>query len=274
MLFCSVDYDGQELKSWAQVCLWVCGFSRMAQVLNDGGDPHTELGASLAGITKAEAYILRAANDAAFSDGPRQSGKIGNFGFQGGMGAATLRTQARKEYRVHMTLPEAETLRVKWKLEWPEQAPYFDWVNSQLRGPRDNRKGTATHFISKRVRGGIPYTVFANTMFQGLTADAAKAAGFEIARECYAVPTSPLYGCRIVSFIHDEFILEVHEHPELAHLAAYRLRDIMVEVAQRYHPDVRITASPALMRRMSKRAKTYHHPRTGLLTPWEDKVAA
>lgn len=270
-LLCSVDYDGMELKSWAQVCLWTVGHSRMAQVLNSGLDPHTELGASLKGITKPEAYALLKAGGPlakAFKDAERQTGKIGNFGFQGGMGPATLRTQARKEYKVHMTLPQAVNLRDKWKLEWPESVDYFAWVNSQLHGPRDQMRGTAVHFLSQRVRANIPYTVFCNTLFQGLTADAAKAAGFRLAYECYADTSSPLYGCRIVDFIHDEYLLEVHEEPELAHLAAYRQRDIMVEEAQRYHPDIRVTAEPALMRRWSKNAKTVH--RGGLLIPYED----
>jgi|ADGO01.1.fsa_nt_gi DNA polymerase I - 3'-5' exonuclease and polymerase domains len=130
--FSSVDYDSQELKSWAQVCLWTVGRSRMAQVLNDGLDPHTELGARVARISKAEAYALRKAGDKAFSDGPRQVAKIANFGYQGGMGPATLRTQARREYRVLLSLRECQELREFWKAEWPEAQDYFDWVNSLL----------------------------------------------------------------------------------------------------------------------------------------------
>ncbi len=250
-LLCSVDYNGMELRSWAQVCLWSVGHSRLAQVLNAGLDPHTELGASLAQISKEEAYRLVRAGDQKFKDDFRQTAKIGNFGFQGGMGPAALRTQARKEYRVIISLEAAKHLRSKWREEWPESFDYFDWINAQ-----GDNLASVSHFRSNRVRGFIPYTVRCNTFFQGLAADAAKDAGWQIAWECYVDTTSPLYGCRIVAFIHDEFILEVPAHPERAHLAAHRLRDIMVSVAQRWIPDVEITAEPALMKHWTKGVKT------------------
>jgi hypothetical protein len=184
------------------------------------------------------------------------------------MGPATLRVQARKEYKVKLTLEECYQLRDAWRAEWPEAKDYFAWVNSKLSGPRDSQKGHAVHFGSGRVRGNIPYTVYCNTFFQGLAADAAKAAGFEIAREMYSVPDSPLFGSRLVNFVHDEFIAEVPEVPELAHAAAFRLRDIMVAEAQKRIPDIRITAEPALMRRWYKGAKAVYDP-GGLLLPWE-----
>lgn len=253
-LLASVDYNGMELRSWAQVCLWSVGHSRMAQVLNAGLDPHTELGARVAGITKAEAYqLLKDGGPAAalFKNDHRQTAKIGNFGFQGGMGPATLRKQARTEYRVHLSLDACKKLRVDWKEEWPEAQDYFNWINSM-----GDDLATIVHFRSGRVRGHIPYTVRCNSFFQGLAADAAKAAGWQIAWECYVDTSSPLFGCRIVAFIHDEFILEVPDHPELAHLAAHRLRDIMVQVAQEWIPDVEITAEPALMLYWTKGVKT------------------
>lgn len=267
--FSSVDYDSQELKSWAQVCIWTVGHSRLAQVLNDGLDPHTELGARVSRISKTEAYALRKLADKAFNEGPRQVAKIGNFGYQGGMGPATLRVQARKEYRVFMTLRECQELREFWKAEWPEAVDYFAWVNSLLAGGETT---TVRHFLSDRVRGNIPYTVTCNTFFQGLTADAAKAAGFRLAYECYVDKTSPLYGSRIVDFIHDEYLLEVPQG-ERGHHAAYRQAEVMREEAQKWHPDVRITCSPALMTRWKKNAKTKHNP-DGMLVPEELALAA
>jgi DNA polymerase-1 len=262
--FSSVDYDSQELKSWAQVCIWTVGHSRLAQVLNDGLDPHTELGASVAGISKEEAYAKRKAGDKPFNDGPRQVAKIGNFGYQGGMGPATLRIQARKEYRVFLALRQCQELRDKWRKEWPESVAYFAWVNSLLAG---GETATVRHFLSDRVRGNIPYTVTCNTFFQGLTADAAKAAGFRLAWECYVDKSSPLYGSRVVDFIHDEYLLEVPEG-ERGHHAAYRQAEIMREEAQKWHPDVRITCSPAVMTRWRKNAKAVHTA-DGMLVPEE-----
>lgn len=263
-VFSSVDYDGQELKSWAQVCLWAVGRSRLAQVLNEGLDAHTELAARIAGISKAEAYALQAAGDPHFKNFVRQVAKIGNFGYPGGMGPATLRVQARKEYRVVLTLRACQELREFWKVEWPEAPGYFAWVNGLV----GDSLATIRHFVSERVRGQIPYTVTCNTFFQALTADAAKAAGFRLAWEAYAVPSSPLYGSRVVDMIHDEYLMEVPEG-ERGHHAAYRQAEVMREEAQRWHPDVKITCAPALMRRWSKDAKTVHNP-DGMLIPYED----
>lgn len=284
-IFCSVDYDGMELRTWAQVCLWAIGRSRMAEVLNNGKDPHTELGARLAKVLKEEAYaILRGERGPElkkiFKDKWRQTGKIGNFGFPGGMGPKTMRVQARKGYGVSMTLVEATNLRDAWREEWDEAPDYFAWVNSQLEDKHaradlltdDGRKikrGYFKTFLSGRLRGPIAYTQASNNGFQGLASDAAKAAGFVLAKECYADTSSALYGSRPVVFNHDEFILEVPDHPERAHLAAMRQRDVMVSVAQGWVPDVKISAEPALMRRWSKNASPKY--RGDLLIPWEDK---
>jgi DNA polymerase I-like protein with 3'-5' exonuclease and polymerase domains len=263
-VFCSVDYDGFELRTWAQVCLWTVGRSRLAEVLNDGGDPHAALGATLAGQGLAEFSALLKAKDKTAKDF-RSLAKIPNFGYPGGMGPATLRTQARTSYGVHLTLGECENLRNAWRSTWPEAVEYFKWISQRV-VPGD-APGTACHFKSQRVRGGLKYTVACNTFFQGLAADAAKAAGFALSRECYTDKSSPLFGSRIVNFVHDEFILEIPESQ--AHEAAQRQAEIQVREAQKWVPDVTITASPALMRRWSKAAFTAYNA-AGRLIPWED----
>ena len=267
-VFCSVDYDGVELRTWAQVCLWAVGHSRLAQVLNEGLDPHTELGARVGGLSKAEAYALRKAGDKHFDSEMRQVAKIGNFGFMGGMGPKTLRVQARKEYRKKLSLQQCKALRANWKSEWPESVDYFRWVNSLV----GDGLATVRHFKSDRVRGGIPYTVTCNTFFQGLASDAAKAAGWRLLLECYVDKSSPLYGSRIVDFIHDEYLLEVPEG-EAAHHAAMRQAKIMAEEAQKWVPDVHMTCEPVLMDRWSKSAKTKYNA-DGMLIPHIVELAA
>jgi DNA polymerase I-like protein with 3'-5' exonuclease and polymerase domains len=268
-LFCSVDYDSFELKAWAQVCLWSVGQSHLASVLNAGRCPHTELGASLAHIPKAEGYRLVDDKTSNFKGTFRQTAKIGNFGYPGGMGPKTLRVQARKEYKVKLELDECYKLRDAWRNEWPESLLYFDWVNKQLKGEKDRQRATIMHYISRRVRANIPYTVACNSPFQGLAADAAKEAGFRVAREMYAVPKSPLFGSRTVIFSHDEIVAEVPDDIERAHHASYRLAQVMIDTAQEFMPAVKITAKPALMRRLSKLATTKHNAQ-GLLIPYED----
>jgi len=257
-----VDYSGKELVTWAQVCLWVAGFSNLAEVLNSGGDPHLALGADLAGISVEEALALTGDAKKEFKNTFRQLGKIGNFGLQGGMGPDTLRIQARKTYRVRLTDQEARGLVKAWKARWTENEPYFQWVNQIV-----ERGGPVEQFRSGRIRANCSYTQGANTMFQGLAADSAKAAGYELARECYSDPESPLYGCRPVWFVHDEWGLEVPDHPERAHLAAMRHREIMVQVAQAWVPDVQVRAEPTLARRWYKEAEPVYE--NGMLVPWE-----
>lgn len=57
----------------------------------------------------------------------------------------------------------------------------------------------------------MTFTQAANTMFQGLTSDGAKAAMWEVARRQFTEPKSALYGTRNVNFIHDELIAECRE---------------------------------------------------------------
>ena len=48
-----------------------------------------------------------------------------------------------------------------------------------------------TQFLSGRVRGGCRFTQMCNTLFQGLAADGAKKALWDITRECYLDTASP-----------------------------------------------------------------------------------
>jgi DNA polymerase I-like protein with 3'-5' exonuclease and polymerase domains len=111
---------------------------------------------------------------------------------------------------------------------------------------------------SLRRRAWVPYTVASNSFFQGLAADCAKDAGYEITREMFTGRDrqgrrSPLEGSRIVNFVHDEFICE---HPnDLAHEAAYRVADLMMEAGRRWMPDVPPSVEPALMRCWIKSAE-------------------
>lgn len=269
-LFCSVDYDTFELRTWAQVCLWSVGRSRLAEVLNAGGDPHIELGASLAKISKAEGYAL--AKDTEFKKRFRQPAKAGNFGFPGGMGARKFRVTARKQ-GIDLSEQECYALRNAWLREWPEAQAYFAWINSQCRNSEVDEDGVPksivprlTHFVSGRLRGRVSYTSACNSFFQGLAADAAKAAGWALAKEMYTDPSSALFGSRIVNFIHDEFLTEVPE--DRAHEAALRQAEIQCQAAQALIPDVKITASPALMRRWYKGAEAVRSA-DGRLVPWE-----
>ena len=124
-------------------------------------------------------------------------------------------------------------------------------------------------FGSGMVRSRCTYTAACNTHFQALAAHGAKRACYRAVRAAYNEPNSPFYGSRPVMFIHDEIICETPEGS--THEAGEALSQIMCEAMQEVVPDIRITASPAAMRRWYKSAKTVYDA-NGRLVPWEPKV--
>jgi hypothetical protein len=284
MVFLDADYDGLELRTLAQVCTYlhqrghISKPSRLAQVLNSGGDPHLAMGASILGISYEESLARKKAKDPEVADA-RQLAKAPNFGFPGGLGARTFVAFARG-YGQEISVERAQELKALWFDTFPEMVGYFEFINSlsvewadveNIDG-RDKEITKELYFLeqlfSKRLRGGATFCAAANSFFQGLGADATKRAGFFVAKECYADPTSPLYGCRTVDYIHDQFLVECPE--ARCHEAAMRLVDVMVEAANYFLPDVPATVgSPMVVRCWSKEAEAVFDPETLKLIPWD-----
>ena len=256
-VFAAADYERFELHTVSQVCLNIFGASKMAEALNAGFDPHLEIARRIIGCTYDEALERKKDEDV---DDARQAGKVANFGFPGGLGISRFVHFARKQYGVIITEDKARELKSDWLITWPEFRDYFKWVGALCDEPNPRIK----QFYVGRYRGNLSFCEACNTFFQGLAADAAKAAGFLIARACYVERDSPLFGCRPINFVHDEFILEAPE--ERAHEAAVELARLMVVGASPFLPDVLPRAEPYLMRRWSKKA----HPifKDGRLVPW------
>ena len=272
MWYLSVDYTAVELVAWAQVCLDLFGFSMMAEALRRGLDPHVDMGAEILraegkAVTYDDLERARKAGEAWAKDA-RQMAKAANFGFPGGLGAATFVRTARDSYGVTLTEDSARGLKRTWQGKWPEATPYFAHF-SDLSGAGN---GFTTILPRARfVRAGCTYTSGCNTMFQGLAARGAKQAMLPIMRECYVDERSPLFGSRPVLFIHDEFILEVPAHRERAHRASERLCKLMIDGMQQFTPDVPVKVEPTLMRRWYKEAGPVWG-KDGVLEVWEPKV--
>lgn len=270
-VFAIADYSGFELRTWSQCCLFLFGQSKMAEALNAGRDPHIEMACQILKMAYDEAHADYKQNPKGRVYNARQTSKVGNFGLPGGLREHSLVDYARKSYGVILTpYPEtpgvmsAHELIQSWYDAWPEAHLWFERLAEMTDedGPREIKQ-----FVSDRIRGGVGFTDGANTLFQGLAADAAKAAGFLIARACYAKPESPLYGWRIFNFIHDEFLLTGPDD-EWAHDAAVELARLMKLGAEPFLPDVPAEAEPLLARRMSKSAKPVFDAR-GRLKPWD-----
>ena len=256
------DFGGLELCTLAQTCVTLFGRSHLAEVLNAGLDPHTAFAADILGISYEEAVRRKKAGDQKLDDA-RQTAKVANFGFPGGLGAEKLCLFARKSYGVHLTEDRARELKAQWLVRWPEMQLFFKHVGELV--DEDTGEATVEQIFSQRWRGGAHYTAACNTYFQGLGADAAKRAAYLVARACYAEPASVLYGSRPVNFVHDELIVEVDDD-ERAHDKAVELGRVMELGAKEFLPNVPARVEPLLARCWSKKSKPVF--RDGRLIPW------
>lgn len=280
-IFSAADYSTLELCTLAQVCLDLFGWSSMADALHAGQDLHLRMAAAILGITYDEANARKKTPEV---KDMRQLAKAANFGYPGGLGAASFSSFAHASYGVTVTEEQSRSLKDQWLAAWPEMRLFFDHVGGQL-AMRDSFDLVQPR--SGRIRGGVGYCDGCNSHFQGLAADGAKAAMFFLQQESYTGYSelwprevcdkpSPLYGCRLVAFIHDEFVVEVPEDLELARAATDRLLTVMVQGMAIYVPDVPIKVEPTLMARWYKEAGPVYDEQGKLLVwqpPREEKAA-
>lgn len=262
-VFIQADYPQLELYTLAQCCFSWCGYSKLGEAINAGLDPHLAMAATILGISYDEAKANKKRHDV---DHARQTAKVANFGFPGGLGPAKLILFARKAYEVILTVEQAKALKEQWFGTWPEMRDYFGRVNA-LFGEDVERASVETLF-TERHRGGATYCAACNNGFQALGADCAKTAICLVAEAEYCNETSALYGSRTVAFVHDEIIAETDDGPAV-HDAAFELARLMVEGANRYLKDVPMRMDrmePTAMRAWSKEAKQVF--KDGRLVPW------
>jgi len=258
-LFAFCDYSALEMCTLAQVLTWLFQSSNLAEALNRGLDPHLSVASQLANCTYTEAEERLSNGDKRIKE-LRQVSKALNFGLPGGMSATTFIKYA-KNYGINLTQQQAEKLKADWLKSWPEMRRYFNYISSQTK----MGEGQIVQFKSNRVRGGVSFTQAANSYFQGLAADGAKDALFQVANACYNVSASALYGSRPVAFIHDEIICEVPEWN--ASNAADELARLMRVTMQEWTPDIPIKTTVAIAERWYKEAEEVRNDK-GELKPW------
>lgn len=302
-VFISVDYNALEMVTLAQSNIWLFGYSRMAEAINNKQDLHCRLGCSMVGETYQSFYDQVQAKVARYKM-LRQGAKAGNFGFGGFMGAPKFVLAKRKdinedfpnglrfcellgklkhcgeggitlEFRGRPCTPVcpvcvqiAYDIRCAYFETWEEMNDFQQYVQQNTRA-----EGVGTLVIpgTEVLRGGCAYSAYANGHFQGPAAVGAKRALWAVAKACYVDKRSGLYGCRPVVFAHDEIMIEAPE--ERCHEAGFALRDIMVDEMQRTCPDVLVQAEPAACRRWEK-AMGLVLDANGRMIPWEPKQKA
>lgn len=251
-VFC--DFDTLEMLTLAQVCLDLFGYSYIAEAAKAGRDFHLDFAADMLGISYEEAERRLRAGDQEIAD-TRQFCKIANYGFAGGMGWRTFVKYA-KGFGTIISPAMAKRLHAGFRKKWREMNDYFAYVGSLI-GNR-NRVPVVVDPKSGLYRGQVTYCATANHFFQHRAAMGAKAALYRASKECYVDPSSPLYGCRIWLFAHDEIGMEVPHKGKRASDAAKRLQTIMVEEMQKWCPDVPIGATASMHRRWFKGGKAVY----------------
>lgn len=258
-LYAGCDYDAAELRSWCQVCIDLGFGSTMNEAIKAGIDLHLRVAAGLLSIPFEEA-TQRYQDGDEILDLMRNLSKIENFGLIGGMGAKRLLAAIQENKKLLAEIEKAgikvnlaftkEAIQ-KWKGTWLEAEKYLD---SMAAAVDQNGETNIEQLRSGRRRGRVGYSDGANGYFQGLTADGAKAALYAVVRECYLKElNSPLFGSRVVLFLHDEIIIEAPEAK--ADAAAKRLAEVMIAEMQEWLPDVPVSATPTLSRRWYKGSK-------------------
>jgi DNA polymerase-1 len=221
--------------------------------------------AQVLGIPYAEAVARYKAKDHAAVEA-RQVGKVANFGFPGGLGAARFVYFAHKSYGVDVTEHRAAGLKGQWLKAWPEMHEYF----ARIRGLETPRGYRLRHLYTEVTRAGMTYTAACNSPFQHLGAACAKRGLVEVQRRAYNDPGSVIYGARTCNMVHDQILVEV---PHLAwgakrtHEAAHEVARLFALGAQKYLKHVQIDVEPLLSLCWSKRAEPTHD-QEGNLVPW------
>lgn len=259
---CSVDYSQAELRSHAEVNYTLFGESAMGDLFNKDpeADPYVAFAATILGISYEEAMAKKKTDPEVKR--LRGLGKVAVLSLPGGCGPQKLLEIARKQYGIKMTLAEARQHRENWKRAFPEMRKYLDYISSRTA----NGYFTLEQLVSGRKRGMCGYSDGANSYFQGLTADGAADALYAVCEEMYLDKGTPLYGSRPFGFAYDEILALVPI--ELAHEAAFRLSEVMIERMARKVKRVPIVAHPALMKRWTKAAEP-KFDENGRLIPWD-----
>ena len=262
-LFADPDFGQLELHTGAQACIATVGYSRLGEALNAGRDAHLQFGAKLMKISYEEAKARKHEKIVKFH---RQLAKIWNFGKPGGLGVRGMVGYARG-YGVRLTVEDCKKYDREWIEEFNEWEDYFSFIRKHI--DITTGEGVIEQLYVSRIRGGVTFTSGSNTLFQGLAADGAKHALYEVGKRCY-VPEmkSVLYGARPLGFIHDEILGEVFDEEDYAHHQATEMARVMVEACNKFLPDVPVRCAPSLCKRWSKDVEPIYD-RSGYLLPYD-----
>jgi len=259
-VFVGADYSQIELVCLGQILLDLFGKSVLAEQIQAGTDIHLFVASRLLQRTYEDVYADR--NNPAVEK-TRQISKVVDYGLPGGMGPDTFVEFAR-QWGLVVTREEVVNLKLLWRDTFPEMTMYFRYISDLI--SRTGDTCDIEQLRSKRIRGRVRYCEACNTLFQGLAADMAKDALWQVTKEQFL---GRLQGSRLAIFAHDENILDTpvdlaSEHGEI-------LSEIMVAAGRRWCPDMPIVAEPYITKHWDKRAKTVRDEQ-GRLMQWHSPI--
>lgn len=278
-VFIDADIEALELCTLGQVEIWTINDHTKAAQLNAGVDPHSLTGTKIhkKGLTWQQFKALTKTDKAAKNI--RNLAKVPNFGKPGGMADTTLVSFARSSYGIKLGATpdnprpskeesEAEAIAIGgfWRDANPNDQAYLDFIRTCRRGERYEVIIGHPSIGTVVRRGRATYCAAANSLFQGLGALAAGEITWEITKACYNVPSSPLYGWRLVMHAYDEWLLEGPLGRQTE--AGAELERIIKVAGARKVPDVAFRAEAVAMCRWIKSAERVVNDTTGELLIW------
>ena len=214
--FLITDYAAIELSTLAQVLYDEFGESVMRDKINEGKDLHRYYASVLFGVEEEKVEKWQ-----------RQAAKAANFGFPGGLGLDTF-IEFASGYGLKITRDEAQNMKKAWFDAFPEMKDYL----SGEKGYVWTRTG--------RLRNNTTFCAEKNTPFQGLAADGAKLALYNLMDA----------GFKTVGFVHDEIITEVPESQ--VKMLTNRQEKIMIDSMKIVVPDVKVGVETTVSKRYCK----------------------
>jgi DNA polymerase-1 len=253
------------MRTFAQALLDIVGKSKLAERFqaNPLFDPHSFLVAEYLNISYEEVLERKSQGDKNIKQ-MRQMMKAANFGFMGGASARNFGAFARDRYGVmDINSKKANELYNFYMRVFPEVDSYFSWITSQLNSSVDDEM-TVILPRSGRIAGKKRYTQVCNCFAQGVAADGALKALYEITKESFDV-NAILSRCRPILFIHDEIIVETPI--DKADIVAKEIKRVMEKSMEHFTPNVPSIVSIAMADRWYKDAEAKYDS-NGKLISW------
>ena len=274
------DYSNAEMRTLSQIHLDEGRDSILAKRYKDDPnfDPHLFVSAQFCGVTYEQAIEYYGdKKHPLYKDlkEKRNLAKVLNFGLAGGLGVKSFISYAKgygfKGANI-LKFHEVDKSIKAWKQVYSEMVDYFK-VRAE-RAPKDEEiyrrnlawdegafKAVYQYPRSNRFRFCDGYTNGCNSPFQGMASDGAKNALILVFEECMFNKLSPLFGSRIVCFIHDEIIIEIpvsdidtEHYTQQGKDAVDRLSALMKLGMEIMTPDIQAVCETTLSYRWDKEA--------------------